>query len=188
MATEPTRRLFTIDDYHRMVDAGILTEDDRVELLDGEIVQMTAIGSRHAATVKRLRYLLGERLGPRAVIGVQDPVILDDLSEPEPDLSICVPRDDFYADEHPRPTDILLLIEVADSSERFDRLRKVPRYAAVGLPEAWLIDLDADTIVVYRVASPSGYMERTIHQGGETISPLRFPDVEIRVDDVLGAP
>lgn len=185
MATEPTRRLFTIDDYHRMVDAGILTKDDRVELFEGEIVQMASIGSRHAAAVKRLRRIFGERLGSRAVIGVQDPAILDDFSEPEPDISICAPRDDDYESGHPRPQDILLLIEVADTSLRYDRLRKIPRYATVGIPEAWLVDLERNVIEVHTGPGTSGYEQRTIHDRSSTVSPLLFPDISISVSEVL---
>jgi Uma2 family endonuclease len=185
LATEPTRRLFTIHDYHRMVDAGILTEDDRVELLDGEIVQMTPIGSRHAGTVKRLTRVLVGGLGRDAVVGIQDPVILDDFSEPEPDVSVCVPRDDDYTSSHPRPDEILLLVEVADTSERYDRLRKLPRYAAVGVPETWLVDLTQNVIDVYGAPGPNGYEEHTTLGPGASLSPLRFPDVSIAVDDIL---
>jgi Uma2 family endonuclease len=185
MATEPTRRLFTIHDYHRMVESGILDEDDRVELLDGEIVQMTAVGARHAAAVKGLNQILGERLGGRAIIGVQDPVILDDLSEPEPDLSICAPDDRLYAAGHPRPADVYFLIEVADATLRYDRQRKIPRYAAVGVSETWLVDLQQNVIEVCRAPGADGYTERIICGIGETMSPSMFPDVTIAVDDVL---
>src|SRR5437879_13558860 len=124
MAVEP-RRLFTVDEYHRMGDAGILDLGDRVELLAGEILEMTPISPGHGGCVKRLNRRLFELLGDRVVLGVQDPVILDDFSEPQPDLSICRPRADTYSTAHPRPEDIYLLIEVADTSQRRDRELKI---------------------------------------------------------------
>jgi Uma2 family endonuclease len=118
------RRLFTVDEYHRMVDAGILREDDRVELLDGEIVEMTPIGPHHAGCVNRLNRLLIEALGRRGVVTPQNPFLLDERSEPQPDLCVAKPRPDDYASGHPRPADLLLVIEVSDSSLTYDRNRK----------------------------------------------------------------
>ena len=186
MATEPARRLFTIDVYHRMADAGVLTEDDRVELLDGEIVQMTPIGSRHASVVDWLSRLLVERLGRRAHVRIQNPVILNDLSEPEPDVAVCELRDDRYVHAHPRPADILLLIEVPQTSGRYDRERKIPAYAAAGVPEVWLVDLERNTIEVYREPSQDGYTEVRSFGRADAVSPSRFPDCMIAVDEILG--
>ncbi len=186
MATEPTRRLFTIEDYHRMVDAGILEEDDRVELLDGEIIEMTPIGPRHSGLVLRLTRLLIERLGGRGVVGPQNPVILDDLSEPQPDLYVCIPRADDYMAAHPHPSDILLIIEVSDTSLAYDRGRKATRYAAVGVPELWIIDLQHNVVEVLREPGRTGYALTLTHRSGETFSPSAFPDVEFAVDELLG--
>ncbi len=114
---EPIRRhRFNVADYHRMGEAGILNEDDRVELIDGEIIEMTPIGSPHGGRVKQLNYLLTRAVGEEAIIAAQDPVILGDRSEPEPDLALLRPRADFYKESHPQPDDVLLLIEVADTS------------------------------------------------------------------------
>jgi Uma2 family endonuclease len=186
MATELTRRLFTVDEYHRMAEAGILGEDDRVELLDGEIVEMTPIGSRHAGCVKRLARLLIEKLGSQAVVGIHDPVVLDDLSEPQPDISVARPREDTYSRAHPRPADLLLLIQVAESSLDPDRTRKIPRYGRAGIPETWLVDLEAAWIELYRVPGPDGYADRTSAARGDTLTPQAFPNISIEVDEVLG--
>lgn len=186
MATEPTRRLFTVDDYHRMVDAGILRVHDHVELLDGEIIEMTPTGSRHSGLVTRLMRLFILRSGDRAIVRTQHPVILDDLSEPEPDLSICSPRADDYMSGHPRPSDILLIVEVSDSSLAFDRGRKAVRYAAVGVPELWIIDLQHDVIEVFREPGRAGYEIQLSYRSGETFSPSAFTDVEFAVSELIG--
>ena len=186
MAVPVSRRLFTVSEYERMAVAGILGEDDRVELIEGEIVRMAAIGPRHAASVKRLNRLLEPRFGDRTLIGVQDPVQLDAHSEPEPEISLLRPRPDLYASGHPTPADILLLVEVADTSLEYDRGVKVPLYARAGVSEVWLVDLLADVLVVYRDPSPEGYrLVRTVRRG-ETLAPLAFPDRPLAADDLLG--
>ncbi len=140
MAVHAARRQWNIADYERMLEAGILGEDDRVELLCGEIVEMISIGSRHAACVKHLVFHLIEQLGSAAIVGAQDPVHLSSYSEPQPDISVCHPDPDFYAVRHPTPGDIILLIEVTDTSLLFDREEKLPLYAHAGIPEVWLVD------------------------------------------------
>jgi len=183
---EPLRKLFTVSEYHTMVDAGILREDERVELIEGEIWEMPPIGSPHAGGVNRLTALFTSRLGSRAVVAVQNPAFLSDFSEPQPDLLILRFRDDFYAREHPRPEDILLLIEVADSSLDFDRRIKSNLYARHGIPEVWLQDLKNGALLVHRDPSPQGYRDVKILHRGERLSPLAFPDLVIEVDALLG--
>jgi hypothetical protein len=141
MGVQLARRLFTVAEYHKMAEAGILSEDDRVELLEGEIVAMSPIGSRHAGTVKRLLDQFIPLQGARRVIlSVQDPIRLGEYSEPQPDLALLRPRADFYASSHPGPEDVLLIIEVADQSAAVDREVKVPLYARWGIPEVcWWI-------------------------------------------------
>jgi Uma2 family endonuclease len=141
MAVEVLRRTFTVEDYHRMAQAGILTEDDRVELLEGEIVEMTPIGPRHAACVNRLSQLFSDRLQGRALVSVQNPIHLSELSEPQPDLALLRPRPDFYAEAHPRPSDSLVVLEIAETSAEVDREKKVPLYGQAGISETWLVDL-----------------------------------------------
>src|SRR5262245_33682707 len=152
MASIVTRKRFTADDYQRMGQAGILTEDDRVELIDGEIVAMTPIGTRHNASVNRGNRALVRAADDAAIVQSRGSVRLDRCSEPEPDLALLRPRPDFYATRHAGPDDILLIIEVAESSIEYDRDVKAPLYAAAGIPEYWLVDLNTD--VVMRFSSP----------------------------------
>jgi len=131
-----SRWKFTVDEYARMAEAGILGEDDRVELLEGEIVEMAPIGPPHAGCVNRLTRLLTSRLGDRAVVGVQNPIRLGSLSEPQPDLTLLRPRRDLYSEGHPEADDVLLVVEVASSTSAFDRQVKMPLYAQAGIPQA----------------------------------------------------
>ncbi len=179
-----TRR-FTVDEYHRMAEAGILTEDDRVELLDGEIVEMSPIGSRHAGTVARLTRLFGERAGDRAIVWPQNPIRLSRFLEPEPDVCLLRPRDDFYTSAHPDREHILLLVEVADTSLHFDRTHKIPLYARGAIPEVWLVDLEGQAIDVYREPRREGYREVRTAGLGDTVSALALPALIVRVDEIL---
>lgn len=180
-----SRRLFTSAEYHAMAEAGILSEDERVELIAGEIVRMAPIGSRHAGCVKRLNRGLSP-LGDRALISVQDPIALGPSQEPEPDLSILRPREDDYTRSHPTPAEILLVIEVADFSLGYDRDVKIPLYARAGIPEAWLVNLLQREILMYRNPSENGYREVRTFRPGDRLSPQAFPDFELRVEAILG--
>lgn len=142
--TGPARHLISVDAFHRMGEAGILGPADRVELIDGEIINMSPIGALHAALVARLASTFSQRLGEAAVVWSQNPLRLDDIGEPEPDIAILRPRADFYTTAHPGPTDVLLAIEVADTSLAYDLGTKVPLCARHGIPEVWVIDA-ADT-------------------------------------------
>jgi Uma2 family endonuclease len=186
MSVQLVRRKFTVDDYHRMAQAGILSEDDRVELIEGEIVAPSPIGSRHAACVKRLLRFFDRRIGEKALVAVQDPIRLGEHSEPQPDLVLLKPRDDFYAEAHPKPEDVLLVVEVAETSSEYDREVKVPLYARFGIDEVWLVDLEAGVAEVYRDPSQEGYRERKMLGRGEVISPKAFPEIELLVDEFLG--
>jgi len=181
--TTMLRHRFTVEDYHRMVESGILTEDYRVELLHGEIVLMAPIGSRHMACVNRL-IVAFEDLGDRVVKSVQNPVHLAD-SEPEPDLALLAPRADFYASRVPLPGDVLLLVEVAESSQVKDRDVKAPLYAQNDVPEYWLVDLAADVIEVYRQPEDGRYPDPVRATAGEILRPLAFPEFTVAVDAVL---
>jgi Uma2 family endonuclease len=179
------RHRFSVEDYHRMAQAGILGEDDRVELIEGEVVQMAAMGSRHAAQVRRLQRLLQRSLSDRASVSVQCPIRLGHYSEPEPDLALLRPREDDYAAAHPGPEDVLLVVEVADTSADYDRQVKVPLYARHGIAEAWLLDLERGQVEVYRRPSAGGYGERRVLGPGDALSPLAFPDIALPLGDVL---
>lgn len=186
MAVQLRRHMFTVKEYHRMAEAGIFGEDDRVELLEGEIVEMTPIGSGHAACVDRLTHLLVERVRGRAIVRVQSPIRLGQHSEPQPDLAVLKPRSDFYAKAHPGPEDVLLIVEVAETSADSDRAVKVPLYARAGIPEVWLVDLTEVRIEVYSGPMPQGYQEFQTVRSGQRLSPRTVPDVELAVEAVLG--
>ena len=186
MAAQVARRAFTTDEFHRMAEAGILSEDDRVELIDGEIVQMSPIGSSHAACVDRLNALFTRRLGKRVIVRVQSPIVLGRHSEPQPDLAVLKPRADFYAEKHPGTSDVLLVIEVADRSGAYDRTTKLALYARAGIPETWLIDVPRAQMEVYRRPTLRGYRERQQVARGQHVSAAAFPRTSFRVHDILG--
>jgi Uma2 family endonuclease len=186
MAVALTKRRFTMEEYHRMAEVGILTETDRVELIHGEIVERTPISSRHASVIKRLNALLTGRLGARAIVSVQDPVQLSKESEPQPDVVLLRPTPDFYAGSHPEPVDTLLLIEVADTSLPYDRSVKLPHCAAAGVIEVWIVDLAGDVVEVYRTPVPDGYRDVVTVPRGGSLSPVAFADLTLGVDEILG--
>ena len=169
-----------------MAEAGILHEDDRVELIAGKIIQMAAIGSRHAACVKRLIKLLVREVGDSGVVGAQDPIILPDSSEPEPDVTVLRPRDDFYAAGHPVPEDVLLLIEVSDTSLEYDREVKLPLYASAGILEVWIVDLVNQNVYAYSRSIAGSYGNTHSVGCGDSIAPRTLPDLVVSVDEVFG--
>jgi Uma2 family endonuclease len=185
MATAIERWRFTVDDYRRMAEAGILTEDDRVELLDGEIVRMSPVGDPHIASVNRCNRAFSRAVGDRAVVSIQNPINLDPYNEPEPDVALLRPRGDDYARGRAGPGDVLLVIEVASSSLDSDRKVKLPRYAETGIGETWLIDLEGDSLEVHREPHPTGYALIRRYQRGERVAPEAVPDVELAVEDLL---
>ena len=180
------KRRFNVHEYHRMAEAGILSEDDRVELIEGEIVKMSPIGSRHAACVGRLNRLLQRLVGLDAIVRVQDPIRLDVYSEPEPDVALVNPREDFYSGEHPGPGDVLLLIEVADTSVERDLEVKLPLYARAGISETWLVKLPADTVEIHSRPDGGEYRETVRVKRGETVTSRTIPSLELAANDILG--
>lgn len=187
MGMDVKPRRFTVEEYYEMGRAGILHEDDRVELIEGEIVEMSPIGSRHAACVKRLIHGFVTRIGDRAVVSAQDPVRINRLSEPQPDLAVLQPRQDYYAIGHPGPEDVLLLIEVAETSANYDREVKLPLYARAGIPEVWLVDLEAGLVEVHRRPSDELYRDTEHRQPGESVNPDVFPELMLAVGDLVGS-
>ena len=177
-------RSFTVDEYHKLIEVNILTENERVELLAGEIVKMSPIGMRHAGCVIRLTHIFSRIGSERAMISVQNPILLDELSEPEPDVAILRPRPDFYTNAHPTPDDVLLLIEVADTSIEYERNVKIPLYAQAGIVEVWLIDLNENQVEVYRQPGNEGY--QIVKQTGQdqSIVPITLPDFLIDVGEL----
>ena len=182
---ELPRRLFTVEEYHRMADAGILGEDERVELIEGEIVQMAPIGPRHAGCVINATRLFITRLGDRVVVSPQNPVVIRPRSEPQPDLLLLRPRAVSYSRELPATQDVLLAVEVAETTVRFDRFVKSRLYARAGIAEFWLVNLSTRELEVYRKPHFLGYEERAVYAAGQTVSPAAFPDVLVDVDALL---
>lgn len=178
---------FTVDDYHRMGEIGILSEDDRVELLAGAIVEMSPIGPLHAGTVARLTTLFTSRLGTQTIVWIQNPLQLrSEDSEPQPDVALLRQRADFYTRAHPEADDVYLVIEVADTSVEKDREVKFPVYAQAGIPEAWLLNISEERLEVHRHPAPDGYQEVRILQRGDAVVPQAFPDLTLTVADLLG--
>ena len=186
--TSPRQRRFTVDEYYRMGEAGVFGEDDRVELLDGQIYVMSPIGSEHAACVDRLTRLFVLRTGDDAVVRVQNPIRLNENSEPEPDLALLEPREDAYASEHPGPESVLLIVEVADTTLTYDRTEKLVCYASNDIPEYWIVNLQNQTLECYYNPSGDEYRERRTLEREGTVAP-RFDDaLELAVADLLPAP
>jgi Uma2 family endonuclease len=185
MLLEVDRRLWTVEEYHAMTEAGILHEDDRLELIEGDIVAMSPIGVRHMAIVNRLNDRLGRRLRDKAIISVQNAIRLSENSEPVPDVVVLHYRDDFYADEMPTADDVLLLIEVADSTVRYDRRVKRSLYANACIPEYWLMNLVDNAIEVHRRPENGVYTELFTRYREEMISAVAFPEIEFKVGDLI---
>jgi Uma2 family endonuclease len=181
MALPLPRHRFTVADYHQMATAGILAEDDRVELIEGEIVDMAPIGGPHIGGVNRLNRLFTRGL-EQAIVQVQNPIRLDEHSEPQPDLSLLRPEARVYPAE---PRDVLLVVEVAETSLRYDRQVKIPLYARAAIPEVWLVDLTTRTIYVHRDPTPDGYRTVLTVRGDEPLSPQAFPDFTLTADQIL---
>ena len=179
------RRQFTVIEYQRMAQSGILHEDDRLELIDGEILQMSPIGSRHIACVNRLMGNITSQVGQQVIVSVQNPIQLSDYSEPQPDLALLRAQADFYADALPTAQDTLLVIEVADTSLEYDRDVKIPRYAQANIPEVWLVNVKAERVTVYTQPTEQGYQRMQHFQAKEVIRGTTVANLEIAVDDIF---
>jgi Uma2 family endonuclease len=181
----PQRRRLSADQFEQMGRTGILGPDERVELLDGELIEMPPIGSRHAAAVDFLSMHFARAVGDAALVRTQNPLRLADDSEPQPDLMLLRPAADRYRSAHPRPADVLLLIEVADATLRFDREIKLPLYARHGVTEVWILDLDAERLEIYREPAAGGYRRKLERQGAEWIAPLALPTVTLEIRTIF---
>lgn len=179
-----TSRSFTAAEYERMVGCGVLGEDEHIELIDGEVVEMSPIGGRHNRCVNRLNALFAPQVTGRAIVQIQGPLLLSTTSMPEPDLLLLAWRDDFYPDR-PRAADVLLAIEVADSSLTFDRRVKVPLYGRDGIRETWLVDLVGNLVEVSRQPGADGYGITERLTAGQSVTVEAMPDLTVEVATLL---
>jgi Uma2 family endonuclease len=168
-----------------MTEAGILPEEERIELIEGEIIVMGKQGPQHAASSSRIDDFLRRLLGRRALVRFQLPLRLDDLSEPEPDIAVVLPDEDYYSDHHPTPAETLLVLEVADSTLRLDRVRKSRVYAEAGIRQYCILNLKARELEDQRQPSPNGYRSKRVYTEGESFTLAAFPDISINVRDLL---
>jgi Uma2 family endonuclease len=182
---EPAAHRFTVDEYYRMAETGILQPEARVELLDGEVIDMMPIDPPHGGTVNKLNHLFLNSSQGRWVVSVQNPVRLSPRSEPQPDLMLLKPDPEYYAHGHPEPEDVFLLVEVADTTVSYDRNRKIPAYGRAGIPEVWLINLPKRTVEVFRNPHATGYASIQTFGIDDTLEVPAFPDVRIKVGALL---
>jgi Uma2 family endonuclease len=186
MLVEVQRKRFTVDEYYRMAEVGILDPDDRVELIEGEIIQMSPIGVRHGGCVNRATEFFVDLFKGKAVVTVQNPVRLNKYNEPQPDLTLCKWRADFYSSAHPRPEDILLALEVADTTLKKDLKLKLPIYARLGISELWIEDLRNDQLLVFRDPEGDKYRTHLVFTRGQALHVQAFRDTPIQVEQLLG--
>jgi Uma2 family endonuclease len=184
MLAQAKHRL-SVKDYYRLAESGVLDPDARVELLDGEIIDMSPIGPFHGGVTNFLMELFASASKGRWITAVPGPVRLHDHSEPQPDLMLLKPSPNYYRTQHPRPEDVFLLVEISDTSLEKDQGKKLPAYARAGIPEVWIINLNELTIEVYRQPHFAGYASKAILQPGDKASPQRFPDVMVDVAELL---
>lgn len=177
----PARHQLTVAEYQSMGECGVFSEDERIELIDGELIDMAPIGSRHAYTVSLLNRLFVKQAAENRLVNIQNPIQLGDHSEPEPDVTVVVNRD--YSQQHPQADDVLLLIEVADTSLDFDRTVKTPMYAQFSIPEFWIVDLEAKRIEVYRepLSAERSYREVALYTNGQLVAKT-IPEVILAVE------
>jgi Uma2 family endonuclease len=177
---------FTVEQYHKMADVGILSNQDRVELIAGEIIQMSPIGVKHASSVNRLNRIFNKKLGDKVLVSIQNPIQLSEISEPQPDVVLLKYQEDFYEDKIPQSEDIYLIVEVADTTIKYDRETKVPLYAKKNIIEVWLVDLNSNALEVYRQPAQGGYQTVQTLKSGETLAPVSFPEIRFSVGEILG--
>lgn len=185
MVVEVHRKLFTVDVYHRMLESGILSEDDRVELVEGEILEMAAKGSRHSACVKRITDLFYRYARQSAIVSVQDPIRVSANSELEPDVALLRLRDDLYANSHPAGNDVLLIVEVSDTTLAYDRGVKLGLYARANILEVWIVNLTGEVIEVYTQPKGSKYQVSEQFRRGDSITAQNVPDLTLDANDII---
>jgi Uma2 family endonuclease len=178
---------FRVADFRRMTEVGILPEESGWEIIDGFLIDKMTIGSRHASTVKRLNRKLTRLLEDNAVISVQDPIHIDEYNEPEPDIALLKPREDFYAESHPTPRDVLLVVEVSDSTVEYDRDIKKAIYAEAEIAEFWLVNLKENTIECYSQPKNGNYRLAKILETGEMLQSKTVENLRLKVEEILAS-
>lgn len=186
MSALPARYLFTTTDYHKLRETGFFSADERVELIDGEIIAISPIGPKHAGCVNKLNRILNRKVGRYAIVAAQNPVWLNEYSEPQPDIALLKLRDDVYTTSHPTPADTLVAIEVADSTLDGDRQIKLPKYAQAGIPEVWLVDLVNERIEVHALPNEGIYQEVRIVLRNQKVVSRTLPNLTLKASDILG--
>jgi Uma2 family endonuclease len=181
----PTRYKLSVEDYHKLGEVGILTEDSRVELIEGELIEMAPIGGPHMGLVNRLNRLLVLAVGDFGVVSIQNPVMLSPHSEPQPDVAVLKPGADSAESTVPHPDDVLLLIEIADTTLAYDRKTKLKLYAQAGIAEAWIVNIQARCVEVYREPQGNGYARKSDMRPGDIVTPLALPMVRVPVVDIF---
>lgn len=179
------RRVWTVEDYHRMAAAGILQPEERVELIEGQIVGMAAKGTPHSAAITRTARVLVNALGEQVLLRTQEPIRLNDYCEPEPDIAVVQVNPLDYADHHPTPEEVYLVIEVADSSLSKDQETKARIYAQAGIADYWILDINQRQLFVLRSPNQNGYQSEFMLTENANISPLRFPTLSVAIQDIL---
>lgn len=185
MSVQTVKLRFTVDDYHKMIGWGMIKDVERAEIIEGELIKRMPVGNRHAACVKKLDELLRDKLGKSVTYSVQDPVRLDEFNEPQPDIALLKRRDDFYRGKQPMAEDVLLLIEVSDSTLDYDRNRKIPLYAKHEIPEVWLINLLNGTIELHSQPRDYSFNIVKILRRGEILKSEVLPDLSVSVNEIL---
>ena len=185
MRTEATKKLFTVDEYYKIVEAGVFPERVRTELIDGEIIEMTGMGVAHAMAITRATRLFSRVFGEKAEVRIQLPLPLSRFSEVEPDLCLVNADRRGIDKHHPEPADVFLVVEISDSSLRYDRDVKLPVYAAADVPEVWIEDLPNQILHVYREPFRRQYKGALRFQVGDSVSPDAFPEIVFSVSDLL---
>jgi len=181
-----THRKFTVDEYHSFIEQGVFRPEERIELWEGEFIEMSPIGKRHAGVIAGLTAYLNHLFFQQFVIWAQNPIVLNDFSEPQPDICVLQGRDDFYRNESATAADVLLVIEVADTSIKFDRDVKFPRYAASGIRESWLVDLENERVEIHSEPTAMGYSLIKVFHRGQTAESSILPPIKLAVEEILG--
>lgn len=186
MNTLPARKIFTVREYHKMIDAGVFVGNSDWELIEGEIVKKMTVGDYHISCVNRLNMFFAVKLAGKAIVSVQNPVVISDVSEPEPDVTILRFREDFYASGKATAKDVLLLIEVSDSTVSYDRSTKIALYGEAGVSEVWLVNLPRQILEVY--TEPQNGKYKVVKKVGknETVAPQLMPEIKMKVSEIIG--